>query len=61
MSTPKDLMPFKFVDYVDIMPGGSYKRPTDEERERLRAASEKFKEIAKEQGVTFKITKGDEQ
>ena len=60
MSTTKDQLPITFVDYVDIMPGGSYKRPTAEERERMKAKAEKFKEIAKKQNITFKITKGDE-
>ena len=59
----KDVMKrddLKVIDYVDIMPGGSYKRPTAEERERIKDAAEKCKEIAEKHDATFKITKGDE-
>jgi len=52
-------MPFKFVDYVNLMPGQPMKRPSAEDRERISKMAEDLKDFAEKQGVQFVITKGD--
>ena len=54
-------MPITFVDYVNIMPGAKRIPKNDDERKRIKDMADKLKEFVEEQGVTFKITKGDEQ
>ena len=53
------MLPIKFIDYVDIMPGQPMKRPNAEERERIARIAETIKDFAEKQGVEFVITKGD--
>jgi hypothetical protein len=58
----QDRFSFKFVDYIDLVPGTARTSRLDaDERERLKKAAEQLKEIANKHGVEFKITKGDER
>lgn len=57
--TTAAIPPIKFVDYVNVMPGSSYKRQTAEDRERIAKTAQEIKDFAETQGVEFVITKGD--